>query len=702
MNNKLMIKILVTVTVVLVFSSLVSAQTIPFTSYNTYEYNFYGESTPAPVGYTPTGVHTGFSIGVGDLVDPREIFFAEDRTIYILDAGSTDLDDARIIVLDETFKLIKIINRAKFNGEEIMLNGAQGLYVYKDGTMYITDTINKRILVGDTDGNISQVYTKPDTDLIPEDKEFNVTKVIRDDNNIIYALVNGVNEGAVTFGTDGSFKGFYASNQVARTAEVLLDFIWKRFMTAEQIRRSKSNMPSEFTNFDIDDKGFIYTVTSTARNSENLRKLNFKGTNLFALKKYGDLEWDRKLKEGNYTKFIDIDVDEDGYVNAVDSTYKRIFQYSQEGDLIAVFGGPGSSAGSLRNPISVESFNGKVYVLDTDLKNITEYTPTDYVLAVKSALQLFENGQYVESLDHWNRVLAMNSNSELAHYGIGRALDESGRFDEALKHFKLSFSRKSYSDAYKEARKDIIRDNFTVIIIALVAVIVGIILGSRYLIRKYGRKSEYDRSIFERKFVFPLYTMLHPVDGFDQLKTMRLGSYRVAIVILITFFVGQSIAYFLTGFHFNMNRAVDFNILIVLLQAFGVIIVWTISNWLVCTLFEGKGRIKDIFTMTAYSLLPFVISVYVTILMSNLFVIEEASFLTFIGQAGVWWTVILMFIGLSKVHQFTFKKTFVSVLGTFFALAVIIFLSIMFFGLMKQLYSFGQSIYSELQLMSVT
>ena len=74
--------------------------------------------------------------------------------------------------------------------------------------------------------------------------------------------------------------------------------------------------------------------------------------------------------------------------------------------------------------------------------------------------------------------------------------------------------------------------------------------------------------------------------------------------------------------------------------------------------------------------------------------------MVFCQQLGIWWTAVLLLAGLSTIHQFSFGKTILSVILTIIGIAVIIFLAIMFFGILKQVVSFFTSIYSEIRMMS--
>ena len=672
-------------------------QVYAFTPYEGYEYNSYAESIDAPIGYIPHRMLSGEDWGVGALKEPQDMVITE-TAIYLLDSGNS-----RILILDRDWTCTQVLDSFTYQGETLDITGAKGLFVTKDGRLLIADTEHFRILETDSLGLVSRVLTKPVTPLISEEREFRVAKVMEDPYGRIYALVNGMNEGAVTFTADGTFDGFFASNEVERTAEVLLQYIWRQFMTEEQIRNSKSFVPAEFTNFDMDERGFLYTVTQSSEEASSVRLLNFKGTNLQpADVEYGDLEWDRKVRDSVATTFVDVNADNKGYVFLLDSSRGRVFTYSEDGLLLTVFGALGNQLGTFKNPVAIETDErGYVYVLDNLRNSLTVFKPTAYMLTMREALDLYEDGRYAEAKSKWEEVLALNTNSELAYYGIGLALDEAGQYAEALTYFKRGNTNKAYSDAYREVRKDFIKSNFVWLIGSALILVVGVVLLVQFAKRRLTRANAYVRSPLEGRYTAPLFTALHPLDGFENLRQSGNWSFPLTLGMLAAMFLLLSATWFWTGFSFNPNRASDFNILITLVQAFGVVIVWVLANWAVCTLakMEGKGRMKDIWCMTVYSLLPFIISLLVALILSNCLTLEEEAFLILVRQAGIWWSAALLLCGLSRIHQYSFPKTLLCVLLTVIGMAIIVFLLVMFFGLMQQLVSFAESIISEIRLM---
>ena len=293
----------------------------------------------------------------------------------------------------------------------------------------------------------------------------------------------------------------------------------------------------------------------------------------------------------------------------------------------------------------------------------------------------------------------MNSNSTIAYYGIGLALDEAGEHAEALPYFRLAYSNKGYSDAFSEVRSDFVKANFVWLLLGAAAAIVGIVVLCRVLKRKFSRANAYETSALERKYAAPLFTLFHPIDGFENLKLRKAWSLPLAFGLLTALFLALTASWFLTGFSFNQNRASDYNVFITLLQAYGIAFVWVIANWAVCTLIEGKGRLIDIFGTTVYGLLPFILSLLVCVVLSNGMTQEEDAFLYFIRVLGIVWSGVLIFTGFMSIHQFSFSKAVLSILLTLVGIAIMIFLAVLFVGLMQQVVSFIRSVWSEIVIM---
>ncbi len=637
------------------------------------------------------------------LNSPTDLLYKNNH-IYILDSANS-----RILKLDKNLdKIIDIF--ANFydseSNEYISFYGATGLTIDNDENFYIADTENYRVITADNKGNVKVIILRPDEQLQDTDAPFRATKVMLDRKGQIYVICDSINLGAFVFNQQGEFKSYFASNTVQATADVLLNYVRKRFMTREQLKALKKSTPVTLTNFDIDAQGFIYTVTATEQNERNtefegmLRKLNYQGDDIFELsensKGFGDYEWDRETNTN--TSFSDVDIDDDGYINLIDTGRGKIFQYSPDGDLITIFGGFSNQLGTFANPVAIESVDKRIYVLDTENDSITIFDPTPYTIALHKAYGLLDSSDADLALTAWQDVLKYNTNSQFPYYGMGRAYEMKADYENAMKYFRLANAKEEYSKSYKEYRKDYVAENIwwmALIAIAAIVVIVFIVkLFNKHMVAKHGEAF----SPLETKWGMPMYVLLHPVDGFEQFRTRNIQSVPIAFGLVICWFLVEVLQFFNTGFAFNSKRAVDYDLFANMIGTIGLYVLFVIANWAVCTLLNGKGRMKEILCVTGYALTPVIITTLISIILTNTLTLDESAFVSIITVLGLLWAAIILLLGLYTIHQYSFGGTLGSVLLTILGMAVLALLIILFFTLLQQCYSFIYSVYSELKL----
>ena len=87
----------------------------------------------------------------------------------------------------------------------------------------------------------------------------------------------GVFDGFMEFSADGIFTTFIGANKVKVDPT---EYIWKILSTREQRARLVQFIPTEFSNLDIDEDGFIYAV-SMEQTNEDVKKLNAQGIDIF-------------------------------------------------------------------------------------------------------------------------------------------------------------------------------------------------------------------------------------------------------------------------------------------------------------------------------------------------------------------------------------------------------------------------------------
>lgn len=192
------------------------------------------------------------------------------------------------------------------------------------------------------------------------------------------------------------------------------------------------------------------------------------------------------------------------------------------------------------------------------------------------------------------------------------------------------------------------------------------------------------------------HVIFHPVEGFEDLRWKKQGSLKVAFIIVLLLFVVMVASRQLTGFQFNNAYVKVFNVVPLIVQSIVYFFTWVIGNWMLCTLFDGKGTLKKICIYSAYALVPYIVCGFISTALSNVLVQEESIWLTAIYYLGLGWSLVLMIQAMRAVHQYSFGKTLLSMVFTLVAMLLILFLAILLLSLFQQVYVFGYSVYTEI------
>lgn len=674
-----------------------SAESVFGVPYKGYEYDDFNESMAAPIGYTVAEFWSGAEMGLDSpLSEPQDIVYYN-NDYFILDSGNS-----RIVCVDASFQLKQVFSEFYTeSGETIDFTDAQGLAIDQQGKLYIADTENTRIVVANQNGAVEKIIERPDEALTGYDFPFRVTKVDVSNEGDIYAVADSINLGIFHFNAEGVFQKFFASNPVYQTADVIMAYLLKPFLSHEQIANRMQSTPLRVVNFCLDEMGYVYTVSQNngaVTQDGMVRRLNYKSTDIFDQSiVFGDFEV--PSDEWLVTRFVAVDVDEMGFVYLLDSARGRVFQYSKEGYLVSAFGAYGDMKGTFGEPVEVLSVGENICVLDSLKGGVHVFEPTDYAKTFRSALETLDSRDLERSLALWNEVKQQNTNSIYPYYGLGMIYDSLGDYEAAMENFRLAGAQEEYSQSFREYRKVWVGENYGWIVAVLVAVVAVFAVAFKLLKKKMVAVHGETYSPLEQKWGFPLYTLFHPVDGFEQFKFRRsLPSFRISILIVVAWFAIDSIKYFATGFAFSHVRPQDFNPVVVLISTLGLAALFAVSNWCLCTILSGRGSFKEICSVTAYSLLPYLFSLVINLVLSNVLTAQESAFLTIVSTIGLLWSACMLLGGLYSIHQFSFTKTLLSILITVIGMAVIVLLCVLFYTLLNQTYSFIYSIYLELSL----
>lgn len=667
--------------------TLLTAGSIYAAPEDSYTYSYWGDPVPSPSPYAPVTVLYGQDMGAGSLNMPQDLFVTRAGDIYIADTGNN-----RILVLDSNWQMKQAISEFDHDGKMDALLGPEGVYVGKDGHIYVADTQNKRVLQFTSEGKFVLEILRPESSLIRSGFEYSPTKVAVDREGQIYTVSRGSYEGIMMFDSDGVFDGFIGTNRVKFNP---IDLFWKRISTKEQREQMEMFVPLEFNNLSIDEDGFIFATTSEENSDSPVKRLNPSGIDILRSKGYfpvkGDINTLQVSSAPGSSIMIDVAADKGGMYSLLDSKRGRIFTYDKEGNLLYVYGGLGSKVGKFRTPSAFQMLGDQMLVLDKGLNRLTVLEPTEYGYAVREAVTHLYDGKVEASTEAWQRVLALNGNNDVAYIGIGKSLLKQGDNAAAMSYFKLGNHREWYSEAFKRFRKDILMENFGTIVMTIVLGIVAIVAAVKLFARRTA--GHYDEVGVIRN---PFYTMIHPFNGFWEMKYEKKGRVKIALLLVCLLVIFTIIKKQYSGFVVNMNNLANMNSLQELQFIALPFLLWCVANWSLTTLMDGEGKFKDIVMATGYALMPLVIILIPQTLISNVMTQGESALYYLLDGIAYAWCLALLFVGTMTVHQYSPGKTLATMLLTLVVIGIILFLSLLFFSMMQQIVNFVVSIYREI------
>lgn len=602
--------------------------------------------------------------------------------IYILDSERQD-----ITVLDSDYTVkgsIKFIkDDAEYSAEKL-----SAFYIYND-TLYVADYGGK-IFTSDLNGNVLKECTLGEKEL--GTTAFRPQCITVAQTGYVYVLSENEYRGIIVLDSGLVFDSFFGALDVDVTAGLLLDMVWRNFMTDKQIDNSVQYVPGGYTDIALDKNGFIYAARGVSESADELiRKLNPAGKNVL---RYTDEFGDLSLGNASPTAFVSVTVDNDGFIIALDKTRQRIFEYSPDGELMFVFAGAGITEGYFSNAVCLENIGDRLLVLDKDTASLTVFRPTDFGSDVRQAVALYRNAQFKESEELWNGILKQSGNYEYAYTGLGKIAEMSGEYGKAMEYYRLGDSRVNYSSAMKKYRSAGIKKSFPIVMTVIVIAIAALLIFAKK--RSNGPKKERTALCDRGKISYIFYTLLHPSDGFSDLRYNKKHSLAAANIIVFLWFFVSCLNFNYNGYIFNENNINDFNVFVILLSTVGVIFLFTLSNVLLASFFEGKGTFKEIWITLAYSLIPYTAWLAAELVLSNVLISEEGAFLTAFRVFAAAWTLFLCFTALLEVHQYSFGVTVASSALSIVGVLIVVFLVFLMFNLSAQIVDFVSTVFKEL------
>lgn len=660
---------------------------------------------PSREMYSAVQAVTANSLGLDKRLSGLNDFCCDKNGMtYLLDSNRSV-----IVVLNKDYTLNRVLNITAAEGYNEVFDGAQGIYVDDAGKIYICDTYQGRLLVCGQDGKVIDTWGTPESSLIPKDFLFQPWRIAKNDKGYTYVLSLGCYYGALAYSPEGEFLGFYGANTVQTSALDTITYLWNR-LTQTDTKKSLSvkKLPYSFVDLCIDSKGYMITCTGLVDDETNgvgqirklspggddiLYKTNFDGTSVSA-SGYNFVE-EKIIKRFGVNKpqnVIAVDVDKDGFIYALDSTHGLVYVYDDECNMICGFGGGKDRIkrlGVFDHVTSLKVNGTDVLVSDIDNGALTVFKRTEYGDLIAKAQTLYLSGEYEQAAPLWKEVLVLNGNSQLAYRGLAMASISDGDYDNALKYAKSGLDYYVYDMAWKVVRNDYIAKNFVWLFGLLVLFIAGIVTFF-VVIKKKGVVL-----IKNEKVKAALSTSLHPFDSFDDIRYKGKGSVLIASVILFIFYIGNVLQDTASGFLFTRTDVITYNTIYTILKTIGLVLLWSVCNWLVASLLSGKGRFKDVYIATSYSLIPLTVYTFVRVILSHVLSLTGLSIMNGIHTVVIIFTFFILSIAIMVAHEYDFFKFLSTSIVTLLFMVLVVFVIFLVGVLLQQVGEFFISLYQE-------
>lgn len=687
-----------------------SAATAP---YKTYTYDMSRETLISPDVYVPDRRVSNYEMGMTTpLSNPKDIFVDADNNIYISDTGNS-----RIVVCDSDLKYqyeISTFNNAQ--GVPDSLSEPEGVYVNEDH-IFVCDTKNYRIVIFDRLGNFERIFNAPTADIMGEDVVFNPVAIAVSESGRIYVVSSSTYSGVFALDEDGNFQTFVGTQKVS----VPLATRIRRMIFPNTV--SISYISTEYNNIAIDDDGYIWVTSNSieeadltsAIESDNpdyapVKRMNSAGDDITVRNGFfipaGEINFMPTMKNAatefvsGPSSLVDVAIGPNGMWSVLDQKRSRIYTYDAEGNLLFAFGDIGHQLGNLSQPTALTYFGADLYVLDT---GITIYKRTEYGDVIDNALYYNRIRNYSSALENWQEILKRNNNFDAAYVGVGKNLYSQGHYAEAMEFFKTANDTENYSEAFKALRREWVGKYFLVVVAVIVVVLVLVIKGLSYVgkVNKAG-DTKVGKRTFKEELLYAFYVMVHPFDGFWDLKHEKRGSVRAAIAVLVL--AAASLAYKNVGSGYlysatTSGKGTSVGSVFTGIASVAVpLLLWCLANWCLTTLFDGEGTLKDIFITSCYSLMPIPVLIIPTTIASNFLTLDaaESNFVTLLTGLALVWVGLLLFFGIMTTHGYSMGLNIGMTILTIVAMLFIVFLCMLFTNLITRMVSFITDIVLEI------
>ncbi len=648
----------------------------------------------------------------GPLKGAQDICITAEGRMYIADTGNN-----RVIAADGSGHVCYVLTEA----DGLPLNAPSGVFASEGMGLYIADTNNSRILHFSEGGKYIETFDKPQSDALGENYAFNPTAIaVSPVTGYIYTLKASA---IMMIDARNQFRGYIGQPEIGFS---LRDFVTRLFASETQMNQVRRREADPYLSFTMDADGLIYAASRDRAHGE-IKVLNSIGENsyreyggsfgsgngLWSLLNIGSFAGkaftyaERRNDQGQTITPVlrDIAVDAQGIITVIEEKTCRLYQYDQDANLLAVFGGYSRQLGGFEQPTALAvAPDGRIYVLDAMKNNLQVFSPTEFMRKVHGAALDYNKGAYDEALTLWNEVLRVNVNYELARIGVGKALMKQKDYVGAMEQFELANERGLYSEAWQKHRHELFRRYFgwTILGAVLLALALGFAVRGLLAISRRGAVRFTDttrkKGLFE-SLSFGLGTLFHPIQTLHTLRANRGTLNLWSAAVLLTAAIGvRLLSEFLTAYPMMVMETREINAVMEFFKLGLPLLSWSAAVYGTISVMDGEAHFGEIFIATAYAVLPFILLTPLMTALSYVFSQGEGA-LYFTLSKMIWvWIFVLLVLAVKVLNNYDLKKTFAVTLVSLGVMALLWAVGFLFLSLLGEVYGFLDTLLRELRL----
>lgn len=194
-----------------------------------------------------------------------------------------------------------------------------------------------------------------------------------------------------------------------------------------------------------------------------------------------------------------------------------------------------------------------------------------------------------------------------------------------------------------------------------------------------------------------LLIICYPVDCMQIVKREKKFPVWQTVLLYLIAFVSD----YVYGYTVHFPLAAKSRESISLVLEFAILTVpllsWVICSYAMTALIDGESTFKEQLTVSGYCTVPYTAFTLISIIISQFLSSEETGFFMCIRYAGLLWMIILLFVSLVVLNDYTISKAFGITLLSLFAIVVMWAVLLLLYALTVQLFSLIFNLIEEIR-----